>query len=75
MQETKFQFHVFAFLIAFAVGMVYVYIKNPDERTIIKYPTPYNVNRLVYRGEAGDCYKFKTEEVACSDEYYEQPII
>lgn len=74
MQE-KYQFNVLAFFVAFCFGIVYIQIKSPEERMIIKYPTPYNVNRLVYRGQANDCYMFKTEEVDCNDEYYEQPIV
>lgn len=75
MPENRYQFNVFAFFIAFCIGMFYVYANDPQERAIIKYPTPYNVNKLVYRGEADNCYKFKTQEVECKSEYYEQPIV
>jgi hypothetical protein len=42
---------------------------------IIKYPTPYNAENIVYKGLSGDCYKFKMNEVECTDDTIDQPII
>jgi hypothetical protein len=75
MKEKKFAFNFLAFFTAFSIGMLYVYIDTPRPRMIIKYPTPYNAENIVYKGLSGDCYKFKMEEVKCTKEAIEQPII
>lgn len=75
MKEKIFSFNIFAFLIAFGFGMVYVYLNVPKPKVIIKYPTPYNTNRLTYMGLTGECYKFKVEQVDCTEDAYKQPIV
>lgn len=75
MEEKRFRINFYSFFIAFFIGIFYVYINAPQKRMIIKYPTPYNSDKLVYRGQTGDCYKFHAEEVNCSKNSVEQPII
>ena len=70
-----FKFNIFSFVIAFCLGIAYLYIKKPEERSIIKYPTPYNSDKLIYKGFSGDCYKYKKEELKCSKQYLQQPIM
>ena len=70
-----FKFHFFAFIIAFSVGIFYVYIATPKPKIVIKYPTPYNANKIVYRNDNDVCYKYKVSEVKCSDKAIEQPMI
>jgi len=73
--EKKFQFNIFYFFIAFIVGIFYVYLDSPKPRIIIKYPTPYNTDKLTYKGLSEDCYKFHVKEVKCTNEALKQPII
>lgn len=75
MKEKTFQFHYVAFIVAFLVGLVYVYLNVPKPKVIIKYPTPYNSQKLTYMGLTGECFKFKAEEVDCSKDAYKQPIV
>ena len=75
MKEKVFKFNILSFFMAFILGVFYVYISSPKPRIIIKYPTPYNVNKLLYEGESGECYKFKIEEVKCTKDAIPQPII
>lgn len=75
MIERVFKFNFFAFIIAFAIGMFYVYIATPKPKIVIKYPTPYNANRIIYKNENDVCYKYKVEEVKCTNKAIEQPII
>jgi hypothetical protein len=70
-----FRFNFLAFLLAFMIGIFYVYVDTPKQRMIIKYPTPYNVDKMVYRGLNDECYKFRANEVKCTDKALEQPII
>jgi hypothetical protein len=72
----SFKLNIFAFIIAFAIGIFYVYISTPKPKVIIKYPTPYNANNIVYRHKHSDnCYKYQVEEIKCTANTIEQPII
>lgn len=73
--EKKFSFNLFYFFIAFIAGIFYVYLDSPKPRIIIKYPTPYNTEKLTYKGLGDDCYKFNVNEVECTKGALHQPII
>jgi len=74
MKEKVFKFNILAFFIAFIIGIFYVYVSSPKPRIIVKYPTPYNANKLLYQSDAGECFKFKIEEVKCTPDAIPQPI-
>ncbi len=71
----QFHFNIAAFIVAFVIGIIYVYIDAPKARIVVKYPTPYNANKIVYKGLNEDCYKFKAIEVECTKDAVAQPII
>jgi hypothetical protein len=75
MNEKKFKFNFLGFIGAFAFGILFVYLSAPKQKIIIKYPTPYNVDKIVYKNENDMCYKYKLEEVNCIKEAINQPII
>jgi len=75
MIEKTFKFHILWFFLAFCIGIFYVYLDIPDKKKIIKYPTPYNANKITYMGLSGDCYKFKAKEVKCTNDAKKQTII
>jgi hypothetical protein len=54
-----FKIHWGAFFFALAIGMFYVYIRVPPPKIVIKYPTPDNVGKVVYKDEAENCYVYK----------------
>lgn len=70
-----FRFNFLAFILTFILGMFYVYVDTPKPKMIIKYPTPYNVDKIVYKGLDEECYKFKAKEVKCTDQAIDQPIV
>lgn len=74
-QEKIFKFNFIAFIIAFAIGILYVYISTPKPKIVIKYPTPYNSNKIVYKNDNDICYKYQVEEIKCTDKAIEQPLI
>jgi len=74
-KEEKFHFNIFSFTIAFIIGMLYVFYNSPKPTYIIKYPTPYNINKYTYKGLDEECYKFKVEEVKCTVDSIKQPIV
>ena len=53
------------FFISFCVGMFLVYISTPKPRIIIKYPTPQNAGKIIYKDNSGVCYKYLAKEVKC----------
>ena len=59
--------NIYAFIISLAFGIFAVYIFNSD-RTIYVYPTPENVNELLYRDKTNNCFKFQVKEVTCPSE-------
>jgi hypothetical protein len=75
MIERTFKFNFLAFIVAFGIGILYVYLSAPKPKIIIKYPTPYNVNKVVYKNENDICYKYNAEEINCNDKAIMQPII
>ncbi len=55
----------FYFFIALFIGMFFTYISTPIPDIIIKYPTPENAGRVIYKDDADVCYKYRAEEVQC----------
>lgn len=61
-----FKIRLAIFLVCFSVGILYVYVVTPPKRTIVKYPTPYNAGKIVYKDPTdGTCYKYKAEQTDC----------
>jgi hypothetical protein len=75
MENKTFKFNIVAFISAFAIGILFVYLSSPKQKIIIKYPTPYNSNKIVYKNENDMCYKYDVEEIKCTDKAIDQPII
>jgi hypothetical protein len=75
--KTAFQLNWYAFLISFAIGIAYVYFTTPRPRIVIKYPNPYNSEKITYQDDTKACYKYKAEKVVCPKDETEitpQPI-
>ena len=74
-EKKRFKFNIAAFVVAFVLGIFYVYFSSPVKQIVVKYPTPYNSNKIVYKGLNGDCFKFKAKEVQCNKKAIDQPIV
>ena len=70
-----FRMNWLSFFLAFILGIFYVYISSPPIRNVIKYPTPYNANKIVYMNHDNQCYKYSAEEIKCTEASLTQPII
>lgn len=53
------------FLISFSLGIFFVYLFTPQPRIIIKFPTPDNAGKILYKDNNDVCYKYKATEVQC----------
>lgn len=53
------------FFIAFCIGILYTYLTHPKPKVIVKYPTPDNVGQVLYKDDAGVCYRYKKKQVEC----------
>jgi hypothetical protein len=53
------------FFISFALGILIAYLTIPTPELIIKYPTPENAGKIIYKDNADVCYKYKAIEVDC----------
>ena len=53
------------FLISFAIGLFFVYILGPEMKTIYIYPTPENVDKILFRDKADNCFTFQEQMVDC----------
>ena len=55
------------FIVSLAIGLLFVYIFNPDKRKIFVYPSPENVNNVQYKDSTGACFEFKQTKLKCPE--------
>lgn len=53
------------FLISFAVGMFFIYILGPETKPIYVYPSPENVDKVLFKDKADNCFYFDPTQVEC----------
>ena len=53
------------FLISFAIGLLFVYLLGPETKTIYVYPTPENVDKILFKDKAENCFHFEQEDMDC----------
>jgi hypothetical protein len=57
------------FMISLAIGLFFVYVLGPESKTIYVYPTPDNVDKILFRDKANNCFSLKPEEVDCPSDH------
>ena len=55
------------FILAFSIGMLYVYMYKPKTQIVFKFPNPNNVDKIVYNDNNDACYKYNYEEKDCDN--------
>lgn len=73
--QQAFQFRWIWFLMSFSAGILYVYLVRPSVPMVVKYPTPINAGKIVYKDSSGKCYVYEVKPVACSPDAIEQNIV
>jgi hypothetical protein len=53
------------FFISFAVGMFLVYVFGEDLKKVYVYPTPDNVDNILFKDKTGKCVKYSMVETSC----------
>lgn len=53
------------FLLAFAVGLLVCYVMTPPPEVVVKFPSPYNAGKVVYKDKAGTCFAYKADKSTC----------
>ena len=56
------------FLMSFAIGIFFVYVLGPELKTILIYPSPENVNKVLFKDNADNCFSFNPVEVECPND-------
>ena len=53
------------FILSLSIGLFFVYITVPPLQKIVVYPTPDNINKILYKDKSGTCHKFLPKIVQC----------
>lgn len=56
------------FLISFSIGLFFIYILGPEMKTIYIYPTPENVDKILFKDKAENCFYFEETSVKCPND-------
>ena len=53
------------FFLSFLIGMVYIYMSNMPQRSILIYPTVDNSSNFQYKDRGDNCFTFVATENKC----------
>ena len=53
------------FFAAFAVGLLFCYLTTPAPEVVVKFPSPFNANQVVYKDKSDGCFMIGAEHVPC----------
>lgn len=56
-----------AFALALGVGLMIVYITAPRPRRVLRFPSPLNAGKTVYKDARKGCYVYQPEKVPCDE--------
>jgi hypothetical protein len=53
------------FLVSFAIGLLFIYALGPEMKKIYIYPSPENVDKVLFKDKADNCFNFEEVIVKC----------
>ena len=53
------------FFMSLAIGLFFIYAWGPEMKTIYIYPSPENVEKILFKDNADNCFYLKPVEVKC----------
>ena len=53
------------FILSLSVGIFLVYISTPPSQIIYVYPNPDNEDKIMFKDNADNCFRFTSTEVKC----------
>lgn len=53
------------FFAAFAIGLLYCYMTTPPPEVVVRFPSPYNAGKVVYKDAGDACFTYDAAEVDC----------
>jgi len=56
------------FFISFLLGLLFMYVMGPNTKTVFIYPSPENVNDILFRDNSNKCFKFHMIDTVCPAE-------
>jgi len=53
------------FIISLAIGLFFVYVLGPETKTVYIYPSPENVDKILFKDKADNCFSLQQQEIEC----------
>tara|TARA_Y100001978_G_C23396855_1_gene292673 strand:+ start:251 stop:475 length:225 start_codon:yes stop_codon:yes gene_type:complete len=55
------------FLLSFIVGLLVMYIQQPETTKVYVYPTPENLSKFQWKDNIDNCYEWEKQKVNCAN--------
>lgn len=53
------------FIVSLAIGLLFVYAIGPETKKVYIYPNPENIDKVLFKDKADNCFSFEAVEVEC----------
>jgi hypothetical protein len=53
------------FILSFLIGMLFIYLSSPSERSVVVYPTTDNKDIFQYKDMAYNCFSINPNVIKC----------
>jgi len=53
------------FFVSLIIGLFFIYLYGPEQKTIYIYPSPGNIEEILFKDKADQCFYLDATEVKC----------